>query len=215
VGCDVLPDVSLTTRHLLRSAKNDDEVGYASPMRAVPGCCWAVFVLLAPGCSRPRREPAPAREPPAPSAHVAPSSTPTTSGSPGPGTPPADPDVAPPSTVAAKSAGPPREGCDGLFDPPAGAVKLCDEHVLASQGDVHWTSWAVTSSPAETFRPYEQRARGCGASTISKPPTSSVENGETRLSVHDANESGLPSCAAKAGTSHPTVVVISTKHGRK
>lgn len=178
--------------------------------------CLPSFVLLVVvGCSRPQTEPAPARDRPAPSAQTAPSSTSTTSGSPGPAPLPAAPNATPPSAVAEKSAGPPREGCDGLFDPPAGAVKLCDEHTLGSGAEIHWTSWAVRTSRVETVRLYEQRAAGCGATATSNPTSLSLGKGDARLSVHDASESGYPSCTTKPPADHPTVLVISTKHDRK
>jgi len=184
-------------------------LGYDLPM-VMRGSSF-LLALIACACSRPQSEPAPAREPAAPSAQVVPSSTSTTSGSPGPAPPPATPNVAPPSAVAAKSAGPPREGCDGLFDPPAGAVQLCDEHVLGDGAEIHWTSWAVNASRTETFHVYQQRAGECSGSSTSSPPLLSVSRGDARLSVHDANERGYPSCAARPGPDRPTVVVISTK----
>lgn len=183
-------------------------------MRAVMWTTPGLFALFACACSRPQSEPAPAREPPTPSAQVVPSSTSTTSGSPGPA-PPAAPNGGPPSAVAAKSAGPPRAGCDGLFDPPAGAVKLCDEHVLGGGAEIHWTSWAVKTSRMDTFRRYQEHADGCSASATSKPPAPSVTKGDARLTIHDASESGYPSCATRPDADHPTVVVISTKHVRR
>ena len=179
-----------------------------------PTTCRSFVLLAAVACSRPQSEPAPAREPPAPSAQTSPSATSTTSGSPG-APPPAAPNLAPPSAVAAKSAGPPREGCDGLFDPPAGAVKLCDEHVLGDGAEIHWTSWAVKASRMDAFRRYEKHAGECNASSTSKPPLLTVSKSGARLSIHDANESGYPSCGMKPDADHPTVIVISEKHDRR
>jgi hypothetical protein len=118
------------------------------------------------------------------------------------------------ASASAGKAGPARPGCEGLFDPPEGGLKLCDEHVMAMNAEIHWTSWAVTTSRLETFRPYRERAGKCGASVTFKPPLLSVGKENLRLSVHDANEAGAPSCATKPGAAHASVVVISTKYER-
>ena len=173
------------------------------------------IVLLVFACYRPQSAPTPVREPPAPSAQTSPSRTSTTSGSPGAAPPPPAPNAPPPNVVAAKFAGPPREGCDALFEPPAGADKLCDEHTRGEGATVHWTSWAVKASPEDTFEHYRERAAACGATSSSEPPMPSVRKGDARLSVHDAKETGYPSCATKPGADRPSVVVISTKGDRR
>lgn len=154
-------------------------------------------LLATVGCSRPQGEPSANEGPRA-------SSTLTTS----------PPRNAPNAPAADRKAGPPRAGCEGLFDPPEGAIKLCDEHVLGGGAEIHWTSWAVTSSRMDTFRPYQARATGCGAGLTFKPPLLDVTKGNESLSIHEASEAGYPSCAAKPDAAHPTVIVISTKHDR-
>lgn len=122
------------------------------------------------------------------------------------------PAPAPPAPVAA--AEPPADRCADFFDPPAGATKLCDEHVMGEGAEINWTSWAVATSRWDTFTVYQTRARECGASTVSKPPILSISKDETRLSVHDKDEPGYPSCASKPGAGDRSVVVISTRRIR-
>lgn len=167
------------------------------PLSALPLLATLLPPSATAGCSRPQGEP---------SASEGPRASSTLAASP-PGAPPNAP-------AAARKAGPPRAGCEGLFDPPEGASKLCDEHVLGGGAEIHWTSWAVTSSRMDTFRPYQARATGCGAGFTLKPPLLDVAKGDERLSIHDAGEAGYPSCAAKPDAAHPTVIVISTKHDR-
>jgi hypothetical protein len=172
----------------------------------------ALVALLA--CSRPQSESTPAQKPPASSAQTTPSSAAPTTESPSPAAPPTAAGTAPSGAVATKAAGPRRDGCDGLFDPPEGAVKLCNEHMVGSGAEIHWTSWAVTSARADTFRPYERSAAACGASTTSAP-LPSLSKADSRLTVHDAQETGYPSCATKPGSTHASVVVISVQQRRQ
>jgi hypothetical protein len=113
-----------------------------------------------------------------------------------------------------RAAGRPRAGCDGLFDPPEGAIPLCNEHVLGDKAEIAWTSWAVTSSRWDAFTPYQKQARGCDAGFVTKPPILSVSKGDQRLSFHESKETGYPSCETKPDDAHPTVIIISTKHDR-
>jgi hypothetical protein len=166
----------------------------------------ALFFTALVACSRPQGEPtareAPLASPPAaarpPDATLRPNAAPN----------------AAPNAPAAGRAGPPRAGCEGLFDPPEGAVKLCDEHVMADRAEIHWTSWAVTTSRLDTFQTYRARTTECGASATFKPPLLNVSKGDQRLSIHEAGETGYPACAVKPDAARPTVVVISTKHDR-
>ncbi len=180
----------------------------------------ALLLAALAGCSRPGGEPTAARDhSAAPSSPLAPATDAPAANAPAANAPAADapaadaPALAAPA-LAAPAAGPPRPGCEGLFDPPEGAAKLCDEHVLAGRGEIHWTSWAVTTSRADTFRPYHARASACGAGATFKPPILSVSKGDARLSIHDKGESSYPSCATKPGPAHASVVIISIKHDR-
>ncbi|MDF2696499.1 MAG: hypothetical protein K0S65_4882 [Labilithrix sp.] len=179
----------------------------------------AVLLLVGLGlvaCSRRTNAPTPTPEPAAPSAETAPPAvpTPTFSGPLRP-IPNAPGNSVPPNAVAEKAAGPPRDGCAGLFDPPEGAVKLCNEHTMGGDAEIHWTSWAVTTSRMDAFERYRTRATACSASVTTKPPILSVTKDETRLSVHDATETGYPSCANRPPPSHASVIIISTRHVRR
>lgn len=131
--------------------------------------------------------------------------------------------TAPTATTAAVQSAPstsapaptPRAACDGVFDAPPGAVKLCDEHVLADKSEIHWTSWSVTTSRMETFEPYRKRAGECKMGFTFKPPILSVSNNaDMRLSIHDVTETGFPSCSTKPGAEARSVIVISQKRDK-
>jgi hypothetical protein len=127
----------------------------------------------------------------------------------------APPPTTAPTPATTKAAGPPREGCDGVFDPPQGAIKLCDEHVLADKSEIHWTSWSVTTSRMDTFDPYRKRAGECKMGATWKPPILSISNNaDMRLSIHDVTETGFPSCSVKPGAEAKSVIVISQKHDK-
>ena len=115
----------------------------------------------------------------------------------------------PPAPAAGATA--PAESCAGLFEPPAGGTKLCDEHVAAEGEEIHWTSWAVTASRMDAFKPYGDRGAACGASVVTKPPILAVSKGEMRVSVHDKGETGYPTCASTPGPGDQSVVLISTR----
>jgi hypothetical protein len=174
-----------------------------------------VALVALAACSRQQGDAAPNREPHAPSAWTVPSAPPVVPSGPARPIPNAPGPTLPPNAVAEKAAGPPRDGCAGLFDPPEGAVKLCDEHVVANGSDIHWTSWAVTSSRTDAFRPYEQRAATCSASVTTTPPLLTVSKEAKRLSIHEATETGYPTCANRAPATHPTVVIVSVKVDRR
>jgi len=130
---------------------------------------------------------------------------------------PAVPASSPPTSESAVAAAAPpaRAGCDGVFDPPAGATKLCDQHTLGNNMEIHWTSWTVKTSPWETFEPYRKRAGECKMGFTFKPPILSVsDNADMRLSIHDVKETGIPSCEKKPDGEAKAIIVISRKHDR-
>src|SRR5690349_15770315 len=125
-------------------------------------------------------------------------------------TPAAPAAAAPAAAPAATPEGPQgrdKDPCSGLFDPPPGASKLCEENVLGKDAEIHWSSWAVTTTRMDTFKLYQERAQGCpDISTVSKPPLLAVSQGDTRASIHDVSETGYPSCATKPGPEAKSVV---------
>jgi hypothetical protein len=132
-----------------------------------------------------------------------------------PAEPAAEEPVATPA-AAAPNAPPDRDEdpCSGLFDPPAGATKLCDEHVMGQGAEIHWSSWAVTTTRWDTFMAYQRPASGCGASTVSKPPLLAVSKDDIRLSIHDVSETSYPTCTTRPGPEANTVIVISAQQKR-
>ncbi len=104
--------------------------------------------------------------------------------------------------------------CQALYEPPPGAVKLCDEHVSATTAEIHWTSWAVTTEVQATFERYRQLAVACKVAFVNKPPLLSIGAGDQRLSVHAASDTDFPACATKARAGDRSVIVISQKHDR-
>ena len=131
-------------------------------------------------------------------------------------TPAATPAPAPaPAATPAATPDRDKDPCSGLFDPPPGATRLCEENVLGQGAEIHWSSWAVTTSRWDTFTLYQERAKGCpDVSSVSKPPLLAVSQNDTRVSIHDVTETGYPSCATKPGPDAKSVVVISAKLDR-
>lgn len=126
----------------------------------------------------------------------------------------AAPAPAPAATPDAPS-GRDKDPCSGLFDPPPGATRLCQQTVLGTGAEIHWSSWAVTTSRWDTFTLYQERAKGCpDVSSVSKPPLLAVSQGDTRASIHDVTESGYPTCETRPGPDAKTVIVISGKLDR-
>lgn len=136
------------------------------------------------------------------------------------GTPEPPPAAAPAAAsdaapVAAAVPGRDKDPCSGLFDPPPGATKLCQQSVTGTGAEIHWSSWAVTSSRMEVFQLYQERAKGCpDVSSVSKPPLLAVSQGDTRASIHDVTESGYPTCDTRPPPDAKTVLVISGKLDR-
>ena len=108
----------------------------------------------------------------------------------------------------------PAATCEGLFEPPAGGTKLCDEHVMAENEEIEWTSWAVKASRMDVFRPYQERAGACGAGVVTKPPILAITLGDQRVSVHETDDTTFPSCANKPGPDDQAVVLISTRRAK-
>jgi hypothetical protein len=115
-----------------------------------------------------------------------------------------------PATSASAAAG----DCEALFAPPAGAVKLCDEHVAAEGSEIHWQSYAHADDRHGLWTPYHERAGRCGASATFKPPLLSVAKEGKRLELFDAAGGGFPTCSKAPAATHKTVVIISEKHDR-
>src|SRR5258706_6674151 len=63
---------------------------------------------------------------------------------------------------AASAAAAPND-CEHLPGPPPGADKLCDEHVMATDAEIHWQSYASRDSRLDVNRPYPEWASRCHA----------------------------------------------------
>jgi hypothetical protein len=116
---------------------------------------------------------------------------------------------------AAAAAPKPTEGCDQLFEPPAGAELLCDEHVMARAMEIHWRSFAVAEERVAVNQRYRERAASCAVAIVTKPPLFSISQGNRRLETYEAGAGGHPTCEKAPGPGARTVVVISEKHDRK
>jgi hypothetical protein len=105
--------------------------------------------------------------------------------------------------------------CDQLFEPPAGAELLCDEHVLARDVEIHWRSYGVAEARAAVTQRYRERAASCNVGIVTKPPLFMLSQGDRRLETYEAGASGFPTCARPPGPGAKTVVIVSEKHDRK
>jgi hypothetical protein len=101
--------------------------------------------------------------------------------------------------------------CQALFEPPKGAVKLCDQHVLAVGAEIEWTSWVVATDRQATFESYRRRATECKVA-LGEPFT--LEDGPQRLAVHAVSDADFPTCSKAPRSGDRSVVVISVKHER-
>lgn len=108
----------------------------------------------------------------------------------------------------------PADDCAALFAPPPGATKLCDEHVLTEGSEIHWQSYAHADDRYALWPSYQERARKCGAGTISKPPMLEVVKDDRRLELFDAAGGGFPTCTVAPAADRKTVVLVSEKHDR-
>jgi hypothetical protein len=128
------------------------------------------------------------------------------------GVPPPDaslPDTAPSATAMKAS-------CETLFAPPPNADPLCDEHVIATVGEIHWRSYGVTDARANVNRQYQAMISSCtGASLTSKPPAFEIEQGEKRLETFESTNTTFPACSQHPRPAHQTVVIISEMIRRK
>jgi hypothetical protein len=97
-----------------------------------------------------------------------------------------------------------------VFSPPAGAEKLCDQHDMGANAEVHWQSWATSEARVDVNRRYQEIASRCQLGFVTKPPIFSVTKGPTRLSTHEASPVSYPTCSKSASASHKTVIMIST-----
>jgi hypothetical protein len=116
---------------------------------------------------------------------------------------------------AAAAAPPPTVGCEHLFEPPAGAELLCDEHVMARAMEIHWRSYAVAEERVAVNQRYRARAASCAVAIVTKPPLFSISQGNRRLETYEAGASGPPTCAKAPGPGARTLVIISEKLDRK
>lgn len=100
--------------------------------------------------------------------------------------------------------------CEKLFEPPAGAVLLCDQHDLATDAEVHWRSFATSEARSVLEQRYRERGARCGAETSD----GGIAKGPFRLSVHDAEAKGYPGCERAPSSEHRAVVLISSMFRR-
>lgn len=104
--------------------------------------------------------------------------------------------------------------CEKLFEPPAGATLLCDQHDLATDAEIHWRSFALGEARSALEKRYRELAGRCGAEVTSRPNELGICKGPFRLSVHDAEPKGYPGCEKAPASDHRTVVLISSMFRR-
>lgn len=104
----------------------------------------------------------------------------------------------------------PSPECEKLFEPPAGAVLLCDQHDLATDAEIHWRSFGSSEARSALEKRYRELAGRCGA----EASESGIAKGPFRLSVHDAEPKGYPGCEKAPSSDHRTVVLISSMFRR-
>ncbi len=113
------------------------------------------------------------------------------------------------STASAAASAKAPDDCEHLFEPPAGAELLCDEHTMGTNAEIHWQSYATNESRTDLDTRYRQSAQRCGVELETQPELT-LTKGTTKLSTHDATPVDYPSCDKKPGVSQPTVILIST-----
>jgi len=104
--------------------------------------------------------------------------------------------------------------CARLFEPPAGADLLCDEHVLGGGAEIHWRSYGTTETRGQVDARYQRAADGCGASLVFKPPLFSIEKGALRFETFEVESTVYPRCTKAPDPAHRAVVILSEKHDR-
>ncbi|MBK9000910.1 MAG: hypothetical protein IPM35_34755 [Myxococcales bacterium] len=123
--------------------------------------------------------------------------------------PTSKPEAAASATPAATS-----PECEKLFEPPPGAVLLCDQHDLATDAEIHWRSFGSSEARSALEKRYRELAGRCGAEVTSRPNELGIGKGPFRLSVHDAEPKGYPGCEKAPASGHLTVVLISSMFRR-
>jgi hypothetical protein len=99
--------------------------------------------------------------------------------------------------------------CQTLFESPAGADHLCDEHVLANTGELHWSSYGAREPRGLVDARYREWATRCGAEIEVGAQTLLVSRGPWRVSTHDAAAHDYPTCGTAPSPRHTTVIVVS------
>ena len=99
------------------------------------------------------------------------------------------------------------------FSAPPNGRQLCDEHVLANVGEVHWQLYAYSASPETTVREYLARLhlpapRGDGRHLRIRGPNNLIHD------VYPASElaTGGPHCAEGVRQGEQTLVRVSVFH---
>ena len=101
----------------------------------------------------------------------------------------------------------------GGFDALPDARPLCDEHVMAAPGappsgdtepirEIHWLSFATTSSPRDVASFYASKGTPLDADQTH-------HLGRFVLSVHSVTDTTHPSCAEKPKPGEQSVIVVS------
>ncbi|MGV3625678.1 MAG: hypothetical protein ACO1OB_33010 [Archangium sp.] len=106
--------------------------------------------------------------------------------------------------LSAPDAGIPRE-CSNVE--PA-SEPLCNQHVLAQRGEVHWKSWAFADSPDSVFAKYRKLAERCGGQIDVKKKRVTIAGLD--IAVHAAGTAGIPSCENQPEKGSQTLLLIST-----
>ena len=101
--------------------------------------------------------------------------------------------------------------CAGAFDPPVGAVLLCNEFVMLRDGtEAHWQSFGSRDAPSVVSSRYRELAAKCKLALTTDPaPVFSMVSGNRHLSTHAPSEPGLPGCGKTVDPAYLTVIVIS------
>lgn len=115
---------------------------------------------------------------------------------------------------AASASAKPSADCPGLFEPPAGATLLCDQHDLATDAEVHWRSFATADARGSVEQHYRTLAERCGAEVKAEANQLGIGRGPQRLSVHDASPKAYPGCDKSPSSQHRTVVIVSSMFRR-
>jgi hypothetical protein len=117
-------------------------------------------------------------------------------------------------TPSAPQVPPPPEADSGVFSPPEGARRLCDQHITGATMHVQWTTYALAEAPAAVVARY--RARRYHPDAPEPDTNPDAEHlmlrgpGDVVVTIYPAGENNShPHCAVEPTATERTVLLLS------